>query len=527
MKVLIADDEPAVRMGLKSIIDWQGLGIEICGEAENGAECLEKILTLAPDLVLLDIRMPIMQGLDVAEQAKKQGFCGRIIIISGYSDFKYAQTAIRFGVNYYLLKPIDEEELESAVKSICKDILREKQNSAHAGRYIDKARDMLLADILEGKAAMDSLAPESAPQYGLGFSEDCFRVVAAESEGNEQESALATMFAFSHADKQQIETLTLHGRSIYVLKGSRVIRSQEEQVRDINHRFAQYHRLGYFAAQGRVVTSVAGLPQSYQDAVSLLERRFFYPNGICIAVKRDVDADKLSEDTVSDIDLGQYIQRMLSLIEACNTDKAAALIHGLGQRLCVMNVPPEDIKSLITTFLIQMKHGVLENYRQLRSSFESDTALIASVRSATRLYEIEDYLKIKTEGVVAAISNDSRDHVIDNLIHYINKNYDKSLRLENLAELFGYNKAYLGKVFKNNVGEYFNSYLDRVRIGNAKEMLRQEHFKVYEISERIGYNNIDYFYKKFRKYVGESPSEYRRRLGLTADSEEPQTVQAE
>ncbi len=521
MKVLIADDEPVVREGLRSIIDWDKLGFVVCGEAQTGTECLEKMLDLKPELVLLDIKMPMMHGLDVAEQAKIQGFRGRIIIISGYSDFKYAQSAIRFGVNFYLLKPIDEEELEDAVKNIREEILLERQSTVDVTRYMERARDATLSELLEKGDTTQHTLPSGADGFGnIGLDADSYRVIVAQSEGYEKENIIQTLFPFSCVDMEQTEQLLLHDRSVCLLKGRRVIRAAEEMARDTNRRFAQLHRQGLFAAYGRVVTSPRELHLSYHDAMLLLRRRFFYPAGICVAWEPDLKPEAISRDTVSDVDTKQFIGQILSLIEICSQDRANKLIQALCARLCVMNVEQEDIKSLLSSVLIGLKHGVLASYRQLSASFESDTALIAAIRSATRLYEIEDYLKLKVEGTITAIGNYSRDHVIDKVLHYINKNYDKNLKLEALAELFCYNSAYLGKVFKSNVGESFNSYLDRVRIANAKEMLGRDCYKVYEISQRIGYNNIDYFYKKFKKYVGESPTEYRKKLGVAIDGQE-------
>ncbi len=520
MKVLIADDEPVVRQGLRSIIDWKALGFEICGEAQTGTECLQKMLALKPELVLLDIRMPMMQGLDVAEQAKKQGFCGRIIIISGYSDFKYAQSAIRFGVNYYLLKPIDEEELEDAVRNIRQEIVRERQSTVDATRYMARARGAVLAEMME-KTVYEGDAAQWTERFDkIGLAADRYRVIVAESEAGNKENLIDLMFAFTCIDKEQTEVFALHDRSVCVLKGSRVIRAAEQLAQDSNARFAQLHPLGLFAAYGREVSDPRELYLSYRDAVGLLRRRFFYPQGICVADKPDLEPEAISPDTVNDIDTKQVIGELLSLIEICNLDRAKEEIHALCARLCVMNVGAEDIKSLLSSVLIQLKHGILANYRQLTTCFESDTALVAAISSTTRLYEIEADFMHKVAGTIAAIGNCSSDHVIDKVLHYINKNYDKNLKLETLAELFCYNSAYLGKVFKCNVGESFNAYLDRVRIANAKEMLGRARYKVYEISERVGYNNIDYFYKKFKKYVGESPTEYRKKLGVAVDGQE-------
>ena len=109
--LLIADDEKNIRDGLKCILDWESLGFTLCGEAANGEEALSDILKNTPSLVLLDIRMPKLTGIDIIRIAREQGYKGKFIILSGYSDFSYAQAAIRYGVEYYLTKPIDEDEL--------------------------------------------------------------------------------------------------------------------------------------------------------------------------------------------------------------------------------------------------------------------------------------------------------------------------------------------------------------------------------------------------------------------------------
>lgn len=118
INVLIVDDEQIVREGLRYIIDWNALGFCICGEAANGEDALEMIRQYRPGLVLLDIRMSGMLGTELMEKVRSEGFSGAFIVLSGYSDFKYAQTALQFGASYYLTKPIDEDELEKAVQDV-------------------------------------------------------------------------------------------------------------------------------------------------------------------------------------------------------------------------------------------------------------------------------------------------------------------------------------------------------------------------------------------------------------------------
>lgn len=116
--LLIADDEKNIRDGLKCILDWEALGFILCGEAANGEEALSLILKNNPSLVLLDIRMPKFSGIDIIRIAREQDYNGKFIILSGYSDFSYAQAAIRYGVEYYLTKPIDEDELLDAINTM-------------------------------------------------------------------------------------------------------------------------------------------------------------------------------------------------------------------------------------------------------------------------------------------------------------------------------------------------------------------------------------------------------------------------
>ena len=152
--VFIADDELIIRQGIKCIIDWEQLGFEIIGEASNGEDALNFILNKQPDLVLMDIRMPKMLGLDVVEAARNKGFNGKVIILSGYTDFKYAQAAIKNGVDYYLTKPIDEDELYETVDSIRSQISKEAEDKETLSTYRDKAKNMILFDILTGTSTI-------------------------------------------------------------------------------------------------------------------------------------------------------------------------------------------------------------------------------------------------------------------------------------------------------------------------------------------------------------------------------------
>ena len=139
--VFLADDELIIRQGLKCIIEWNELGFEIIGEASNGADALQFILNEQPDVVMMDIRMPKLTGLEVVKQAREEGYQGKIIILSGFSEFSYAKEAIRYGVEYYLTKPIDEDELKEVIGEIKQNLAKESEKLATIRDYRNLAKN--------------------------------------------------------------------------------------------------------------------------------------------------------------------------------------------------------------------------------------------------------------------------------------------------------------------------------------------------------------------------------------------------
>lgn len=219
MKVLIADDESVVLEGLKYIIDWDALGSSICSQASNGEETLNKILNLRPELVLLDIRMPKLSGIEIIQTAREKGFDGHFIILSGYSDFTYAQTAIRYGVDFYLTKPIDEDELISAVTSVRNSIEEERREKDSFNRYRENALDTILRNLMIGKASGIS----SATQRDLHLSAEVYQVVIHERYNQDSFQTLwnfAELLRVTNQDHNSFDHVVMDKHEIFLLKGT-------------------------------------------------------------------------------------------------------------------------------------------------------------------------------------------------------------------------------------------------------------------------------------------------------------------
>lgn len=519
--VLIVDDELIIRQGLKCIIEWEKLGFEIIGEAANGDDALRLILQKNPDVVMLDIRMPKLPGLEVVKQVREKGYNGKIIILSGFSDFKYAQEAIRYGVEYYLTKPIDEDELTQTLQEINKNLEKEIRHQEVLEQYRAKARTIILYDILEGNANINHI---NIPQMNL-YAED-YQVVIYEKYSHHASSMtyrFADLLKVTNEDNSSYESLTMEGNEILLLKGSFILKKfqeflshyEAEQKPQVNSPLDSL-----FITYGRIVHSLEDVHISYQEALRLMQRRFF-----CEHRQHTIGYDQLPDIAtrgnyeLTPEKLPDYCERLIGFIQTAKRNQVAETLNELENNLyyAVDDIP--KIKLFLTDLYLSIKEKLAHLYHNANIPFPGNAEIIKVIGDKYYLYEIILFFTEQFEIIMRAIGNPSSSGVMDDIIHYIEHNYMDNIKLETIAPLFGYNSSYLGKIFNKKVGVGFNMFVDQVRINHSKELLTNTDLKVYEISEKVGYRNVDYFHTKFKKYVNQSPAEYRK-----ANKKEHKTV---
>ena len=392
---MIIDDEQIVREGIEELIDWEEAGYRLGSSGRDGREGLANILRENPDLVLVDIKMPGLNGLEVIKEAKSQGFSGHFIILTGFSEFEYAKAAISMGVEGYLLKPIDEDELLEYVEKIRKKLEEKAILNQYHSQNEDKARQELLR-----------------------------RIVLNEGDLNERQRDIS------------LYRLSLEGDMFCV-----ALCRQEEGGREKEDK-------------------------SFYDQV----RRLAEGDNACIGMFRDY---------------------------------------------CTWNLFTESqIKLMLVQDVVQLQMRLSKKYASLALSDEVMEQLLKMLMAAEGLKELLGCYEQALMDLSRKIGAEGGGNIIRRVYYYMEKNYDKDIKLENIAKTFNYNSAYLGKLFRKEIGENFNNSLDRIRIDNAKRLLQETDLKVYQISERVGYGSIDYFYMKFKKYVGISPKEYRKNVNM-------------
>ncbi|ACL76781.1 two component transcriptional regulator, AraC family [Ruminiclostridium cellulolyticum H10] len=489
LKVLIIDDEPAVRAGLKAIIDWDSLGYEIIGEAADGHEGLRLLIELNPDLCITDIKMPGLYGTEMLEKAREGGFGGKVIILTGYSDFEYARSAIKSGVSSFQLKPIEEDDLLEAIIKVRKTILSEKEKLESIRSSMNLIYEKQLTDFICGKLPASSVNLEQ-----LKLCDGIYRVAvikAIQSDGK-----IPELFA----NEQEMHCICIDDLWVVLIWGSGITRFSVIMP-DIFRKMP-----GLFASVGRQCSTADEIHLSYTDAKKIQQQSFYYQQSDSLVLWDDIQEDFSSGVSLNSIDIKEYIEVFYNYIEIGQEELLQKKIHCFESEYRRLNLHPDRFAGVLSNIFIRVRDILSQNYHNL--IIPDDARIIHDIYTKQSLHEITDYILSEFLSFMKQIGNNSRDNIVKRLCIYIEANYAKDLKLESLAKIFCYNSSYLGRIFRSGTGESFNSYLDHVRIRKAKEMLAEGKYKVYEISYMVGYKNIDYFYRKFKYYVGRKPRDY-------------------
>lgn len=513
----IADDEKIIRDGLKYVVDWEELGFEIVGEAGNGEDAYKDISAQKPTIVMMDIKMPGMSGLEVIKRCTEEAIPTKFIILSGFSDFQYAREAMKYGVTHYLTKPIDEDELTKAVNELSETIQEARAKKAQDQVLREKSKREIIADILKEKVDYYMLDLKA-----LGLAANRYQIIGYESFDKNQSSIpwqFSDLFMAANKGDELFEHFTFEGRDYLLLKGSLAV----EKFRRFAAHYEEEPEKGspldtLFIAAGNEVGAVSELPRSFDQVRLLMKRRFFCTQGQHL-LNYDELPDSSNEIQIKlDRELVRYYSDLISgYIEAYNRRQLAQTLYELEEKLYHVKADISEIKVFMADIYLSIKEKLSRTYYEKALPFQTNTQIINFITECHYLYEIVLYFTQSFEEVLDMMGNSTRDSIMDDIIYYIEHNYQSNLRLETIATLFGYNSSYLGKIFNRMQGESFNVFVDKMRVNMAKELLNNKDLKVYEIAEKVGYKNVDYFHKKFRKYVGQSPAEYRKSMNIDVE----------
>jgi len=530
LKVFLVEDEFVVREGIKRNIDWQANGYEFCGEAGDGELAFPMIQKLKPDIVITDIRMPFMDGLELSRLIKKEFPWIEIIILTGFEEFEYAKEAISLGVAKYLLKPISGDELLGEIADIAEKINEKKKEREIREKYAAEMEENLLKEkkelfqyLVTGSKSMTELL-EIAERLKLDLSALWYNIVLVkvQSTNHAPEEYSKRMIAVEKKLKFLLDEpyvicfdRNLEGKALIFKADSieELEALQNKYIAGLETELTGNEQYRYFGGIGKPVNRLRELPVSFESASHAFAQRYLI-KGNCILDSRvleqrtsaekeefdihNIDPKELQSERIREfLKLGNKEEAVYFVDEFFKRQGANALNSTIFRQYIVM-----DVYFCVAAFLEELQVG-----REEIAAFDVNAGMLQSKEHA-----MEYVTKIIEKAVDLREKNSSNRYgsIVDQVKKYIEEHYEEEeLSLNLLASYVNFSPNHLSMVFSQQTGQTFIKFLTDFRMNKAKELLRGTSMRSSEISLEVGYKDPHYFSYLFKKTQGMTPTQYR------------------
>ena len=537
IKVFLVEDEMVIRRGIKNSIDWEKEGYIFCGEASDGELAYPMIIKEKPDILITDIRMPFMDGLELCKLVKKELPNIKILILSGYDEFDYAKEAIRQGVTEYLLKPISSGKLLEALNGVSESIRREKEDKDLVRKYMEEMREntehekqKFFEQMIAGNLSMAD-ALETGKKYEMNLSAGMYNLLLFRfTLGEENRKSGELLGEAEYAIKKLTERLE------YVFEFQRdvegwaflLMADNEEQMservkelsKDLEEIMKNYSTITYFGGIGQPVARLRELEESFREAERALAARFTMELNRIISVEDIRMAQNV--DTLDDIEITSFgeIEKTRTMLEKFLNNGAEDEIDEFVD-VYINELPEENLKSvLMRQYIIMDAYIVMMSFCEKIEGIEGEMQaqseeLKNSMKTIQTLEEIKNYIRMllkKIIGVRDTISGRRYSDIIEIAKDQIRKTYmSDEISLNTIAAEVGMSPSYFSSIFSKEMGKTFVEYLTEIRMDRAKELLMCSSMKTSEIGYEVGYKDPHYFSYIFKKTQNCTPKEFRAR----------------
>lgn len=532
IKVVVADDEAKVAQLICNLVDWQGFDMQIVGVAHNGIEALELVRQHRPDLVVTDIRMPGCDGLSLIQKAKEMQPHLEFIIISGYRHFDYAQSAIKYGVSDYLLKPIKKDELSTTLEKMrwnhmrrTQQLSQQEQLQLRAQGDKERLRNGVFS-LLRTQPQEEGITLEQLNRdYYFAMQPGVFQVALLKIDGDydsmhsegisvlrgKVEGILAETLAPACYDMQAQFVNTTAQMVLNYAPGTQAeMRKCMRNVLDaLRMQNSVFPSAVFTLAQGETLEAPENLAQSMQSAQSTLAQRLLRgAGGLLEPQQGELHAE---QDGAL---LGTGARGLEAAMEVMDPKAVDDVMEEFAQQvLTAKQLSGEDVlylaNEMCSSYLLLARNlGIwLESSGMVYDEFCSRLDLC---RDAEEVMQCLAQTVHITFAAALQAKNEEEAKPIRGAKQYIAAHYAEAITLEQVAEQVGFNPSYFSTLFKKETGQTFSEYLQHVRIDKAKEMLRETDWPVARVCEEVGYADLKYFTGVFKKATGIKPGEFRK-----------------
>lgn len=530
LKILIVDDEYLIRNLIRMCLDWEKHGFTIIGEASSALEALDLLEELEPDIIFTDISMPHMDGITFSSKVLDLYPYTKIVIITGYDEFDYAQRSIKLGVSDFILKPIRAAELLDVANKLKHQIEEERARDEQLEtlrkeleRNLPVLREKFVASWLEGNIAKDELRDKC--RY--------YNMPSVIQEGNVQAAVIEVALSAKDKTEEQLllkemqcknraEAFFEHDERIMVVSDAKnrivmlAMNRAENLLNDCERLItvlAKAFDCEINIGVGRLHESLEDVPESYREACRALRYKVFTGKNQVIYYD-DVVASR-GQQYRSNPDM---LQQLYFYISAGAADHAMKILH---QIFDISFSDASQIRLAIMDVVTHCIHAAIEQQVDGEHVFKKDTltAILSADDLPEAMRQIEDYVRHLAEQIDAKSRGDKQD-LVSQVKAYIEDNLgDPDLKLQSVAELFYVSPGHLSRLMKQETGQSFVTYLTNQRMKKAAALLRETDLRGYQIGEQVGIPDPHYFSHVFKKNTGMSISEYRERFAAKKEEQ--------
>ena len=527
IRVLIVEDEPIIRMGIASVMPWEELGCEKPLLAENGKTGLQKALEGKPQLIISDIRMPQMDGLEMAQQLVDQCPGVKIIFLTGYKEFEYAQKAISFGVSEYILKPVDQEELLMAVKKLIDQIRSEEALEAEREQLEKQVRESLpilrdkfISSLLFGNMdsvenvyekmeyfsvkieefAVLALVPDSFHELEHGFTESDILLLLFMIQ--EQVKGLLAEYGYSAITFQHEKVLyAILSSKNQPLKGSSLL----EYGNALGTAVKEKGRFSLSVGISHIHSGASSLRRARREADKCAGQSYYWGAGSVIYYD-DLRAADSCEQRIEEPETEPFFQ---ALSQGRGVKQAMEELCRQLQLLSSVGAVKSMAAELISGSFRQLM-GEYGEGRELEDQYDGQMEKLHYARSVRNYIELLTQTGDWMEEFIQSRQRSRTQHILDQAIQYMRENCCREVTLEEVADKVYVSKWYFSKLFRKEKGIKFSDYMSALRIEQAQKIIREDPtLRNYEVADRVGFTDVRYFSQLFRKITGKTPSEFR------------------
>lgn len=529
IKVMVADDEIRICKLIINLINWEELGMEIVGVADNGIDALHMIEQEEPDLVITDIRMPGCDGLELIGKAKKHNDKLEFIIISGYGEFSYAQKAIEYGVKDYLCKPINKDSLYKALCRVKEAITKQNHQSNLEKEYADIKKDMgkIRASFVKNlilfnaEGGTESSLEEINQNYYFHFREGAFQVVAIKIDGRSEARKNIAEFHTKLAESLQslfqgltyeLEIIT-NSSNLYVLLNYDPAEKEKIEAvlqRTLNEFKSRLTTFGLLITigHGEAVTALRMIPAAIEAAKQAIDDRILKGTGRIIRSSGSKPGETYDEEQFC-----EFTKKFTKAVELLDFAEITKVINHLKEDLSRERIGGSALKRLVreigNTYYITMRNNQIKVADAVEEQEQLEKAIDHCYSLELLFQELVQHIGVSLKKLAEDKAQKNLGQIREAKI-YIEENYMKNITLEDLGSYLGFNPSYFSSLFKKETGSTFLEYLSKVRIEKAKELLKEPGLRIQDVCLMVGYNDVKYFTKLFIKHTGLKPKEFRK-----------------